>query len=230
MRVPKIIILVLVITQVGFVTFSQENSKDTIIFSALNKSKLQFFLDDTYFFGGIATTGIYYSNNFRDLKYTNGFVLGIEQYFPLSGKVFLSTGINISQRNFIHLKKSPNIRINNLYLDVPVTTAFELPILRNLDFRLILGANIGFRTNSTIKGDYHLILENNPDVFIYNKNDFHRIDFGWIFGLSAEYKNFIFRFRSYSGFVKLDNKDQGMLNSFNFEIGYFLFRSFNNKK
>jgi hypothetical protein len=224
------IILVIFLIIISLSIKAQENQNDTIRFTALNKSKLAFFLDDTYFFGGITSSGIYYSKYFRELSYEPGLVFGVEQYFPLGGKAFLSTGLNFVQRNFSYLKKEPNIRVNNLYLDIPVATAFELPVLRNFDLRLILGANIGARLHSRVNGNYEMILENNPDVFLYNVNDLSSLDFGWTFGLSAEYRNLLFRFRSYSGFVKYDRKDQGMLSSFNIEIGHFLFRNLNGKK
>ena len=118
---------------------AQDISPDTLTFSSLNKSKLSFILDDTYFIGGINTSGIYYSNNFRNLSYKPGLSFGIEQYFPLQGKVFLSSGLSISQRNFSFLKEEPRIEVNNLYLDLPLTAAFELPVMRNLDFRIFLG-------------------------------------------------------------------------------------------
>ncbi|WP_026999965.1 hypothetical protein [Eisenibacter elegans] len=94
---------------------------------------MSFILDDTYFIGGVNSSGIYYSNNFRNLSYKPGFSLGVEQYFPLKGKVFLSSGFNISQRNFSFLKEEPNIEVNNLYLDLPLTAAFELPNYTFLD-------------------------------------------------------------------------------------------------
>jgi hypothetical protein len=204
---------------------AQDTSPDTLTFASLNKSKLSIMLDDTYLIGGVNTSGIYYSNNFRDLSYKPGFSFGVEQYFPLKGKVFISSGLSISQRNFSFLKEVPRIDVNNLYLDLPLTAAFELPVMRNLDFRIFFGTVVAFRLNSNIVGDYGEVVIQNPDVFLYQNNDFHSVDFGWHFGLSAEYRNILFRFRSYSGFVKFDNKDQGMMSSFNLEIGYFLFRS-----
>ncbi|GMQ27525.1 outer membrane beta-barrel protein [Algoriphagus confluentis] len=204
---------------------AQENGSDSLTFSSLNKSSLSFILDDTYLIGGVNSSGIYYSNSFRDLSYRPGFSFGLEQYFPLKGKVFLSSGFNFSQRNFSYLKNQPGIDVSNFYLDLPITAAIELPIMRDLDFRIFFGAVIAFRLNSKINGDYDAVLNQNPDAFIYESSDFHSGDFGWHFGLSAEYKRVLFRLRSYSGFVKFDNKDQGMISSFNFEVGYFLFRS-----
>jgi hypothetical protein len=222
---------VLLLVAFGFthLAFSQVNKTDTLTFSSLKKTKLQYILDDTYIFGGFTSSSIYYSNYFRHQGKGNGMVLGIEQYFPLTGKVFISTGFNVTQRNTTYLKNSANISVNNFYLDVPVTSAFELPIFRNFDLRLLIGANTGLRLNSAIKGNYENI-ENQSKIMVYNKNDFHRLDFGWAVGVSAEYRNVLFRFRCHSGFIKLDKKDQGMLNSLQMEVGYFLFRGINNRK
>lgn len=211
-----------------FTAAAQQNLTDSLTFSALNKSRWQFFLDDTYLFAGINTSGIYYSNHSRQLSHSAGYTIGIDQYIPVSPQVFLTTGINFSNRNFSYLKHNPSISVKNYYLDIPIVTAFELPVLKRFDFRLLLGANMGMRLHSRVEGNYDQIRNLHPDAFVYNTSDFHRFDFGWQFGLSAEHRNFLVRARSYSGFVKLDKKEQGMLSSFNFELGYFLFRGTSN--
>ncbi len=207
-----------------FSALAQDANSDTLTFPSLNKSKWFFILEDTYLFGGVNASGIYYSNHFRNLSYQPGFIGGIEQYFPLKGRVFLGTGVNISQRNFAYAPSSPGIEVSSLYLDVPMTAAIELPVMRNLDFRLLLGANVGFRLHSNVLGAYEDVIQQHPDALVYQTNDFHTVDFGWHFGLSAEYKNLLFRLRSFSGFTKFDQKEQGMMSSFSVELGYFLFR------
>jgi hypothetical protein len=209
----------------SYKSLSQTEAKDTFGFSALNKTRLSFILDDIYFFAGATYSGIYYSNQFRDLTYRPGMTFGVEQYIPMSGKWFLTTGVNISQRNFMHNTKDQVVRVNNLYLNSPVAASFELPILRNYDLRFMLGANIGVRMNSNL-GDSYLTNPGEPsNYFVYDTDDFHKWDWGWLFGFSIEHRAFIFRTRCYAGFRKFDNKDQGMMNSFSFEIGYFLFRN-----
>lgn len=203
---------------------AQDQFSDTLTFSALHKSRLSFILDDTYLIGGVNRSGIYYSNHFRYLSFNSGYSLGIEQYLPLSGKMFLSSGVNFSQRNFSYFRDNTSAEVRSLYLDVPITAAFELPVLRSVDFRIFFGAAGGFRLSSDVRGNYLDLLSAGMDLFVYNRDDFQKMDFGWHFGFSAEYRNILFRARSYSGFVKFDRKDQGMMSSFNLEIGYFLFR------
>lgn len=207
-----------------FSAVAQDVYPDTFSFPSLNKSRWSFILEDTYVFGGVNTSGIYYSNHFRDLSYKPGFTGGIEQYFPLKGRVFLSAGVNVSQRNFVYTPSSPGVEVNSLYLDVPMTAAIELPVMRSIDFRMLLGANVGFRLHSNVIGAYEDLVQQQPDVMVYQTSDFHSVDFGWHFGLSAEYKNILFRVRSFSGFTKFDQKEQGMMSSLSVELGYFLFR------
>lgn len=202
---------------------------DSLSFSALNRPKTLFLLDDIYIMGGAGFSGIYYSNHFRRLSGAPGFSFGIERYFSLKGISILNAGINISQRNFMLKTNDDPININNTFLDIPVMVAFELPVLKQLDFRFLLGAYGSYRLHSKIHGDYKFALSENPELFHYQTTDFNNFDFGWQFGLSMEYKNILVRVRSYSGFVKLDRKDQGMLSTFNLEVGYFLFRTFKPK-
>lgn len=203
---------------------------DSLSFSALNRSKTLLFLDDVYLMGGAGFSGMYYSNHFRRLGGAPGFSFGVERYFALKGISILNAGINIAQRNFIFRTDNNSIKINNLFLDIPVMVAFELPVFKQLDFRILLGAYGSYRFHSKINGDYQSALTENPELFHYQTADFNNFDFGWQFGLSIEYKNVLVRLRSYSGFVKLDRKDQGMLSTFNLEVGYFLFRTFKSKQ
>lgn len=210
--------------------YSQQEKTDTLQFSALNKSKLSFILDDLYLFGGVTYSGLYFSNHFRNIGYLPGFVAGAEQLIPIKAKIFLSTGINVSQRNFMFRPLEGRISFQNLYLDIPMAASFEMPIFKKVDLRLMLGINTAFLMHSKIRGDYDAIEIANPDIFRYQTSDFHTVDFGWTFGASIEYKSFFFRVRSYMGFIKFDTKDQGMQNSFNLEAGYFLFRNIKKRK
>lgn len=198
---------------------------DTLTFTALNRTKLQSFLDDTFIYGGINYSGIYYSNLFRNLHYLPGVTFGAEQYLPFGRKSIISIGINAEQRSFLFRPTHQDIRIKNWFLNIPFSSSFELPALRQYDFRILLGANASVRLKSGISGNYSALLNSNPDVFLYRTSDFQRFDFGWMFGISAEHHHVILRLRSYSGFAKFDRKDQGMLSSFHFEAGYFLFRN-----
>lgn len=100
----------------------------------------------------------------------------------------------------------------------------ELPVFREFDFRLMLGANIAFRLASQQVGDYSEAYVQQEGSFMYKPGSFTWFDMGYIFGLSMEYREFLFRLRTVSGLARLDRQDQGMINSVQFEIGYFLFR------
>ncbi|MCH8554054.1 MAG: outer membrane beta-barrel protein [Schleiferiaceae bacterium] len=197
---------------------------DTLSFAVLERSTFSKLLDDTYVFGGAGLTGIYYSNNFRHLSYTSGWVGGIEQVLPFGRKTMVATGLSVASRNALYQPGKKKVQLNNIYLDIPLSTNLELPILRPLDFRIIFGANAAFRIYSNITGDYDGVFAEVPEAHFYQTENFQNFDFGWFFGLSLQYKKFVFRARSYSGFGKLDRTEQGMLNSFTFEVGYYLFR------
>ncbi|MDP3929245.1 MAG: outer membrane beta-barrel protein [Bacteroidota bacterium] len=221
------ILLLLIATVICLPLIAQEKQADTLTFIHIKKNKVSFFLYDTYVNVGVNTAGIYYSNHFRKLNQRGGYILGIEQYLPLKDKIFLSTGFNLNQRNFLVKEQIKELEINNLYLDLPISAAFELPAMRNLDLRIYLGTTLSMRLKSSLTDDFD---QANPlNEFRYKLQDLHQGDIGWHFGFSAEYKDVLFRLRSYSGFIKYDKKDQGMLHSLNIEIGYFLFRNLKNK-
>lgn len=201
-----------------------ENNADTFRFQETERSFLSFLLDDTYLVGGVIMSGIYYSNNYRNLTYKPGFMIGAEYFIPIQASILASTGFNINQRNFAYKAYTNTIRYQNLYLDIPLTVSYPLPISRKYDVRLLLGGYGSVRLHTRQKGQYPEGFHND-DNFIYSPNNFRRLDFGWLFGVSVEYSRYIARIRSFSGFIKLDPKDQGMLNCFNLELGYFLFRS-----
>lgn len=224
MRLLSFYITLVFIVGTPIISYSQEYEPDTLTFAALARSKVSFFLDDTYIMGGVNLGGVSYSNHARNLSYGIGPVFGIEQYFPLSGKVFLTAGINASQLNFRYSAEPGQVEASSWYMNIPISTAWELPIWRRYDFRMILGAFVGMRLDSEVRG-YDNFPAENSDYFTYNKSDFHRFDVGWSFGASMEHRNVILRIRSFTGFINIDKKDQGVINTFNLEIGYFLFRS-----
>jgi len=193
---------------------------DTLVFREIERSSLSFWLDDTYLIGGVSYGGVYYSKNFRHLHYMPGFNLGIEQYFPLTGRMLLSGGVHYAQRNFLHEPSGERVALMNHFLDIPVSASFVLPVLRDFDFRIIFGANTAFRLASGRVGDY----SEDYEGFQYDVRNFQAMDFGWMFGFSAEYRNILMRFRCMSGFARIDGTEQGMFNSLNLELGYYLFR------
>lgn len=207
------------------ILFNNVKAQDSLSFKDLNRSKLSFFLDDTYFFFGASHANVYYSNHFRAMSAYSGFCFGIEQDYSLSGKAFLISGVNFTQRNFAHKTENNQVVFINNYIDVPLVFSFDLPGPTVAEFRLLLGANTAFRIGSGNIGNYSEAYLSNPSNFIYSPKQFHSVDFGWLFGLSAEYKNFIIRLKSYSGLTKITKNDRGMSSSFNLELGYFLFRS-----
>lgn len=208
---------------------AQDENSDTLILSTVNQSTLDFFLDDIFVTAGMTVSNLYYSQLFRNLNYDSGLSFGVEKYFPMRGLMFMSTGLKLTERNFAYRHQAFEENVRNVYLNAPVSFSIELPVLKKLDLRFLLGANVGYRLNSKINR-----VERDADDSLkfqgYRINDFHDVDFGWVFGFSTEYRDFFFRAKSYYGYVKLYKNDQGMIHSFNFDLGCFLFRNIKSKK
>ena len=205
-------------------SISQE-VEDTMKFGNAPLSRISILLDDTYFTGGLNISGLYYSNNFRNLSYAPGFFVGVEHYFPTTAKFFTNVGLNITKKSFTHKYQAENrLTYNNLYLDIPITFSYELPMLRSLDFRMLLGLFGSARLASWTNDEYNTEYLNGNSNFIYDHEDFKSIDVGWLFGASIEFGNYMARVRCFSSWNKLHKVEQGMINNISFDFGYFFFR------
>jgi hypothetical protein len=198
---------------------------DTLQFSAIKRTKIARFAEDIYFLAGTNTGGLRSSNNFRYLRYGYGFTLAVEKYYPIGKQVFFYTGINYSKRSFYYEPAEGKLKLCSSFVEIPLLFSYEMPALRRYDFRFLLGSMTSFRLKSQIKGDYEGILNRNPEVFQYRVSDFQKLDFGWVFGCSFEYRNFFLRFRNFTGLVKIDRKEQGMYHSLHLDFGIFPFRN-----
>ncbi len=203
------------------------NSQESIN-SRFNFDFLEYMIEDTYFTVGINRGGVFWSNHYSDLSDGNGFNFGIETYTPLMNKSFLNFGILFSQKRFSHLPKgfSENHRIEfqNNTLEFPLFASFELPVLREYDFRFNLGVQFNYRLSTNRVNEYQEEVTNS-DVFFYPIDGrYKNFDGGMLFGLSAERNNFYFRLRSASGSNNFYSSEQGMLHAFYIDFGYFLFR------
>lgn len=199
---------------------SETDAEEKTFFQRLKAGQFPYFLDDVMFIVGLNRSGLYYSQHYRDLDYKGGFTIGLEGYSPVFDKATFHYGIIFSQLGFY--QKSSDITFDTYHLEFPVFLAYELPAFRQFEWRLIIGSQINYRVGSDQSGPYMVF--NPEETFIYNTRGFRRMDWGFAFGLSAEYNNFYIRLRSFSGVVKLVRQDQAMMNSWTMEIGYFIFR------
>lgn len=199
--------------------FSQEietaGSQDSTIVVPTNGTP--YFLYDLMIVGGLNRSGLFFSNEFRNLEYANGFQIGLEGFLPLGRVTFFDYGIQYAQRNFIH--STEQITFRNHYLDFPAYVSYALPEMKAIDWRFFLGVQLSYRLSSDQSGPYQ-----NAGGFQYDPNGFRRMDGGMIFGLSGEWRNYYGRLRSYVGVNNMDTQDQGAMNSFFIEFGYFIFR------
>lgn len=200
------------------------SSEDTATGHSKDKYfKIPFVFDDFSVIGGGNMAGLYWSNNYKDLNYSAGYNVGLQAYFPLNRIAFFNYGVLFSQRNFSH--SNENIRYKNHFIDVPLFFSYTLPALQNYDFRFLLGAQVSYRTMSEHAGHYSSLISDNPDHFTYDIDQFRKWDYGWTFGVSSEFNNFYLRLRSFVGLNKLMDTEQGSMNSFHVDVGYFIIRS-----
>ncbi len=184
---------------------------------------LPFYLDDIMVIGGVNISGIYMSKDFRNLSHRPGFNVGLESYFPVLDHFFFNYGIQYAQKNFRHESYAINFR--NHYIDIPLFFAYELPEFNAFDWRFMLGYQLSFRLNSTQSQAYPEEVWNNENAVVYPVSGLHRVDPGFVFGTSAEFRSCYVRFKGFTGFTKLVKERQGMINAFHFEFGFFIFRN-----
>ncbi|PRY85703.1 outer membrane protein with beta-barrel domain [Mongoliibacter ruber] len=219
-KLIEIILIIFILFPVS--GFSQEEDQEIEeTENILDLSNLPYFLNDVMIIGGVNSSGIYWSNHFRDLTMAGGFNLGLEGFIPLGQVSFIDYGVHFAQRNFRHSQQ--NILIKNNHLDFPLYVSFMLPELRTIDWRFFLGTQFSYRLSSNLSENYSPFIMND---FQYDPQRFNRFDTGMTFGLSGEVGNFFFRARSYVGVSKLDRAEQGAMFSMMLEGGYFLFRNY----
>lgn len=198
-----------------------------------NSKILPYYINDIYLIGGLNQSGIFWSYNHRDLSYSGGFQANIESYVPLMRKAFFNYGFGYAQRRFNHHVSTINgrkqVQFVNHIIEIPLYFSYELPIIPDVDFRFLLGTQLSFRLNSSQRNPYPELTEMMPNQFIYDVAKFKNFDFGMLFGLSGEYKDFFLRFRSYVGVVNLTSTETGMFNSFYIDFGYFFLRNWRKK-
>jgi hypothetical protein len=184
-------------------------------------SNLPYFLDDVMILAGVNSGNVYWSNHFRELRSSGGFQIGLEGFVPLGQVTFIDYGIHFAQRNFRHGRQ--DIVFRNNYLDFPLYASFMLPEFRSIDWRFFLGTQFSYMLSTSQSEEY---LPGGFDDFQYDPSRFNRFDTGMTFGLSVERGNFFIRLRSFVGISRVDRMDQGGMNAFYLEGGYFLFRRF----
>jgi hypothetical protein len=193
-----------------------------------------YLIDDIYITAGINRGGIFYSNYYQELKYKNGLQFAMNTYTPISDKAFLNGGIGFAHRGFLHQPRYEeeryDIDFTTNFLEIPIYVSYELPEFSRVDFRFYLGAQFNFLLYKNQNNSYPEGMLNNPNVFMYNTDRFKTFDAGFRFGVSAEYNDFILQFSSFSGVNNIYSSEQGMLNTFNIDIGYFFMRKIRKNK
>lgn len=192
---------------------------------------LPYFIDDIYIAGGLNQSGLYYSNHHRNLNFSGGFQLYLESYLPLMRKAFVHYGFGYAQRRFnhsiTHNEERTTHQVINHFIEVPLYVAYEIPMFSKVDTRFFVGTQLNFRAGSKLRNDYELDL---PETqYRFNPNQFKWFDAGFLFGLSAEYKDIFMRFKGYFGANNLQTPDTGMFSAVYIDFGYFFLRGLRKK-
>lgn len=188
----------------------------------INWRYLPFMFDDMTLIVGINRSGLFYTENYRELSHVGGYTIGVEDFIPVFERAFFHFGVKYARRGFEHSRHSIKFKTHNI--DMPLFLSYELPAMRMYDLRLLFGTQTTYRTGSTMQGVYPATSPTGP-FYRYMPTSFRHFDFGFTFGLSAEHNDFYFRLRGFSGFVNIMPDDTGMNSSFSLEIGYFILRN-----
>jgi hypothetical protein len=190
--------------------------------NGIDWNNLPYLFDDMTIVFGLSRSGLYYTENYRELSHIGGWSIGVEDFLPVFDRAFFHFGLKYAQRGFEHERHSIKFITHNI--DMPLFLSYELPALRSFDFRLLFGGQFTLRTGSERKGSY-ISPGFGDSYYFYRPSEFNRYDFGFTFGLSAEHNNIYFRLRGFSGYRKLMPDDTGMNSAFSAEVGYFVFRN-----
>lgn len=190
----------------------------------LRLNNLPYFFDDLLVTGGFNMNGIYYSYYYKELSYLPGYQVGIENFYPILKKGFLHYGIVYAGRGLKH--DAHGIIFRTHYLDFPLYVSYELPALQTIDFRVLFGTQFSALLGASQSKNYNELYNGENEFYQYNPQQFRKLDAGFNFGFSAEYKDVFFRVRTFVGLAKLMPNEQGMNNAFMFDVGYFPFRKF----
>lgn len=186
----------------------------------------------SYLLGDLAVTiqgnrsGVGMSRAFRELGFNNGFGVSIESYTPVMPMAFFNYGIGYSNKSFRFSPEEQDVDVHFKlnFIEVPLFLSYELPELRSVDFRFLIGTQLSYMFGANRHGEYSTSMLENRTLHVFNEENFTPFDFGLLFGLSFEYKAFYLRCKGVVGTVMLDAPNTGQFNAFSLDIGVFPFR------
>lgn len=188
------------------------------------KQSLRYAKEDVNLGFGINSSGIYTSKYRRELSMGTGFQAFAGAYLPYADNMFVHAQLGVSYQQFQHQAGANKLNFDLLFIELPIFISAQLPMSDKLETRFLLGWQSNLLVHASQRGQYPDYWNDDDSRLTYNTADFMRVDFGLYFGFAAEYKRWMFRASSHVGINSLINTDTGMLNTYKFEIGYFLFR------
>ena len=167
-------------------------------------------------------TGLQFSKDYKNLNYSNGFGIGLEAIVPVVEKIFFHYGLIYSSHNFTQNSGVNELRFNQQFLEVPTMFAWEMPIFRQWDWRIHLGANTRYMLKAQRTSGEYIEGEN---WVVFDENEFWRWDLHFNFATSIERYNCYLRLRGTFGTFPLFSGATESRAGFYLDFGYFLFRN-----
>jgi len=222
----KIILLFFISTTTYY---SQEDEINTSNNASLEEEEevskkfdFPYYLDDLVIVAGLNNGGIYFNKNNSETTYGYGSHFGVEHYQSPGMNLFINYGLHFNNTNF--RQRSADIEFSLYRLQAPIFVSYEIPELREFDFRFLLGFEFSYLLNASMSRAYNAFEQASPDFFNYQPNKFSKFDAGLFFGLSVERDNYYFRIGSTINVINLDPNEQGMIHQLHLTLGAFPFR------
>ena len=180
--------------------------------------------EDMYVGGGTNFSGVYMSKYRTNTNMSLGMQGFVGFYFPYTDNLFFHGQLGMASQNFTHTTPNEQIQVTLSSIELPIFVSALLPISTKLETRLIVGwqGNWIFRTKNSAA--YSPEWSSNPNSILYNPERMMTHDFGFYFGIGAEYGRWLVRATGYTGINNLVKNDTGMINTWKFDVGYFIFR------
>jgi hypothetical protein len=221
-------IAVLVLSSILPSLFAQvEDSVQTGVFNFdIDFSRASYLLGDVMITGSYIRSGVGMSRDYQDLTATDGIGVGIESYMALLPKAFFNYGLSYARKGFTHTPPSlgSGITYHMHYIEAPFFLSFELPELREMDFRICVGGQLSYLADAGFSGDLEGLRALPYDRHIFEPDRFTELDIALLFGLSVERGPIYCRARGVVGSAMVSAPNTGQLTSFYFDLGFFPFR------
>lgn len=206
----------------------------TVLFSFMALTVLA---QDSPFTWGVKT-GITLNNSSIDAdpieqKTKVGFLLGVTVDYALTNNLYLQSGLSLLTRgakvesdiSIESYNVSGELKVNQIYLQLPITAAYKLPVTDNLKVVFNAGPYIayGIGGKSKLKANIDIpILELNSseEYDTFGDDALKRFDFGLTAGIGAEFKKIYLGANYDLGLINIINRSKTIETFFGSDVSY----------